>query len=280
MAQLTFGNHPLSAPPPPDLAAAHTQSSSCAQLSECAICFENLFKHQTAAFKKSSQRTCRHFFHAECIEPLLQDRSREPRCPLCNASVDAIMTIPNPLEDPEGWFIAVDLDGNGELDQTEVCDVLEAQLPVDGKKLREEIHNCWSIWDPNGSGRIDRRELLGDNGLMRFAQANWPFQRERPPDIRTAPMAWFNFWDDDNSHNLDKDEVARALVRTFAAGSGGGGGAATGGAVELARLRALRETVDAVWPLFDEDGNGTISAEEFCRENGLGETIVAQIRFS
>lgn len=76
----------------------------------------------------------------------------------------------------------------------------------------------------------------------------------------------YQYWDEDNSGALDKEEVVRALLKTFRMTS------------DQQRVQMMRNTIDAVWPIFDDDGSGTIEREEFLKPNdGLADTIVATL---
>jgi hypothetical protein len=72
-------------------------------------------------------------------------------------------------------------------------------------------------------------------------------------------------WDEDKSSELEKDEVVRALIKTF------------GISTNLERLRELRETVDAVWSIFDHDGSGSLSLQEACAQDGLLDSLLASL---
>ena len=89
--------------------------------------------------------------------------------------------------------------------------------------------------------------------------------RPDPPDIARLPREWFHYWDEDGSQSLEKDELIRALIKTFRFTQG----------PEL--LRDLSDTVNAIWPIFDTDGNGCIDMEEFIMNDGLRDTILASL---
>ena len=58
----------------------------------------------------------------------------------------------------------------------------------------------------------------------------------------------------------------RALLKTFRM------------TTDPARVQMMRGTIDAVWPIFDDDGSGSVDREEFLRPNeGLADTIVATL---
>lgn len=82
-----------------------------------------------------------------------------------------------------------------------------------------------------------------------------------PPNIASDPQGWFRYFDRDGSGQLDAREVAEGLTLSFPSLS----------------LTDSRNLVDALWPLFDHDGSGSISLHEFMQPNGLADTILAQV---
>jgi hypothetical protein len=80
-----------------------------------------------------------------------------------------------------------------------------------------------------------------------------------------AHVCRFKYWDRDGSNALSKVEVLRALIKTFRRRDG---------SVEVA---SMRDTLDAVWGLFDTDGGGTVDLDEFTQSDGLCDTILASI---
>ena len=45
-----------------------------------------------------------------------------------------------------------------------------------------------------------------------------------------------------------------------------------------AKVQMMRGTVDAIWPIFDDDGSGSIERDEFLRPGeGLADTIIATV---
>ena len=67
---------------------------------------------------------------------------------------------------------------------------------------------------------------------------------------------------------LDKEEVVRALIKTFNLST------------NVDERTKMRGTIDAIWPLFDDDGSGEIDRPEFLRAGeGLADTIIATMGF-
>ena len=88
------------------------------------------------------------------------------------------------------------------------------------------------------------------------------------PSIKANKAVWFEYWDEDHSQSLEKDELVRALVHTFRLGR------------DLEKLTTLRDMIDnAIWPMFDADNSGSIEMEEFTNADGVGDTIIATMDF-
>ena len=85
-------------------------------------------------------------------------------CPMTRAPIASVLAVPSILDDPQGWFAAVDIDGDGRLSVLEVIECLKAQLPVDNSALdaaaADTSHWMWQQWDSDRSGFIERDELL------------------------------------------------------------------------------------------------------------------------
>merc|ERR1712216_68987 len=84
------------------------------------------------------------------------------------------------------------------------------------------------------------------------------------PDIRRDREAWDRHWDMDGSGSLEFEEVVRAFTKTLR--------------TDIGSIADLRECLRAVWPLFDVDGDGTVSIAELRRPvDGLADTIIATL---
>merc|ERR1711862_111403 len=104
-------------------------------------------------------------------------------------------------------------------------------------------------------------------GIMAFVMEHYQprGQRGGVPDLRTDRAAWYQYWDEDGNGSLQKEEVVRALIKTFGIGN------------NLARQQNMRGALDAVWCIFDEDGSGSIEQGEFLMQDGLADTILASL---
>ena len=181
------------------------------------------------------------------------------------------------------------MDGDGKLSRkevVEVCDlacstfsatsshsppsqVLKAQLPIDYRSLEREAANghLWDVWDKDGNGYLDERELLGAQGVVSYVCSVFapsPNATQPVPDIKTDRMAWFAHFDEDGSGCLDKGEVVRALIKTLS--------------LTPQMMDSVCEAIDAIWCIFDHDSSGSIERTEFLQADvGLADTIIAQL---
>mmetsp|Transcript_5483 Transcript_5483/g.17254 ORF Transcript_5483/g.17254 Transcript_5483/m.17254 type:complete len:321 (-) Transcript_5483:1544-2506(-) len=241
-----------------------TAPAIAARKAECPVCFGPLASEAVVVLGRGPRRTCEHYLHARCALTL-----RSKHCPQCGKLFEDVYALPA-LEDSSAWFAAIDVDGNGWLSRQEVLGALLASRPLDEDALERSLDHLWARWDANGDGRITHDEIFRPNdGLLAFAKAHCPKDRGtaslRPPPVQDR-AAWFRYWDEDGSQRLDRNEVHRALVKTF----------------ELSRderaIATMSETLSTVWCLFDDDGDGTVSFDEFVRPDGLGQTLAANLQ--
>ena len=74
---------------------------------------------------------------------------------------------------------------------------------------------------------------------------------------------WFKFWDEDDSGTLEKDEVVRALIKSFNIQD------------DVAHIQDVRSVVENIWCVFDTSNSGGIDLTEFLVKDGLGDSIMA-----
>merc|ERR1712083_701689 len=105
---------------------------------------------------------------------------------------------------------------------------------------------------------------MGEQGLLKFIKDAF----ERPPeelpvpDLRTDRNAWYTRWDEDSSGELEFEEVLRAFAKSFS--------------ISVEGIGQLRESLTAVWPIFDVDGSGAVDKQEFMiPRDGLADTVLA-----
>jgi Ca2+-binding EF-hand superfamily protein len=235
---------------------------------ECPICFDLMCNQKSAVLTKDHVRCCPHFFHDRCIKDLLNSKGGRSHCPLCRQDFDGVLTVPSIESDPKGWFAVVDLNRDHRLSQKEVLEVMRAQLPVNCTILDEEFPSLFRKWDINGDGSLDANELLDPSrGLLTYIMQRYPrVQQENTPDLKSDKNAWFRYFDYDKSGTLCKDEVSRALIKTFKLSE------------DSQKVAQMKEVVEAVWPIFDIDGSGHIEVSEFSQpEVGLADSIIASM---
>ncbi|KAK3282122.1 hypothetical protein CYMTET_10125 [Cymbomonas tetramitiformis] len=228
---------------------------------ECPICFEDMHKHPTAVFVGASgARTCRHFLHKECSLDVLETKL----CPLCRQPFEGIKDVPDFRTDLEGWFELVDFKNSGTLDPQEVAEVFKAQLPVEGRLLDEHLVELWPRWDIDGTGVLTFNEITHPvDGLLVYAQeAFGKVEKPEPPSIQESPKEWFKYWDEDKTGRLHKDEVARALIKTFK--------------ISHELVADLRLMLENLWCVLS-NGMDSIDMDEFGKPDGLAETVIAYL---
>lgn len=237
---------------------------------ECAICFEPLHAAPAGVFLDAEgRRISQHLFNYAAASHWAQSSQQ---CPITRKAFSTVKQVPDIRTHPREWFRVVDIDGDGKLSRKEVAEVLKAQLPIDNALLdvvvEDPQNELWQRWDSDGSGFVDENELMKPGGLVQYVAQVFAAVGRPPaiPDIAVNKDTWFEFFDEDHSGSLDKEEVMRALVQTLRLGQ------------DFERLEAVRNTVDAVWPIFDTDGSGTIEKDEFLTPNdGLADMIIATV---
>eukprot|EP01062_Namystynia_karyoxenos_P007523 TRINITY_DN12642_c1_g1_i1.p1 TRINITY_DN12642_c1_g1~~TRINITY_DN12642_c1_g1_i1.p1 ORF type:complete len:361 (+),score=75.87 TRINITY_DN12642_c1_g1_i1:86-1084(+) len=228
---------------------------------ECPICLENLAEvGKPVAVLRSGdgRRVCRHVFHVRCM----QDAPKT--CPICREPWTQAFPVPDPAQDPCGWFDCFDTDGDGSLSKQEMKDALRACLNLDERRCDEVVDAQWRSWTA-GADAIARQHM---RDAMAYVRHNVPERSApaHPPRLEDDPEGWFKFWDEDRSGTLERGEVARALLKTFRRWAG---------TSEQTDLRRIEDSLSAVWGVFDPDNNGHISMSEFQKPDGLAQTLIA-----
>jgi len=246
------------------------------KFAECAISFEPLHAAPVGVFlDRQGRRVSQHYFNCDAASEWL--KSGNGLCPVTRRAIAKVHSVPSVVKDPNGWFSAVDVDRNGVLTRVEAIEALKAQFAVDVAALDAAIsdprHWMWQQWDVNGDGHLTRDELLAPNGLVSCVTQLFPSPTHTSRDGANAPpisdrARWFDFWDSpaaggDASGALEREEVVRALLKTLRITS------------DAAAVLQMRQTVDAIWGIFDTDGSGSIERGEFLQPDGLADTIVA-----
>lgn len=259
-----------------DLPVQASRLPAAQKFAECAISFEPLHAAPVGFFvDKSGRRVSQHYFTRAAAEQWLS--SGNGMCPVTRRPIAKVLTVPNVLENPNGWFAAVDVDRNGVLTRVEAVEALKSQFAVDVEALDAAVsdpkHWMWERWDINGDGHLTRDELLAPGGLVSCVQELFPAPANARGGGSGAPpisdrARWFDYWDSpssggDGSGSLEREEVVRALLKTLNVTS------------DAAAVMQMRSTVDAIWAIFDTDGSGSIERREYLQPDGLADTIVA-----
>ncbi len=251
------------------VAAPAWENGQALRHAECPICFEPLHEAPVAVFTHDNKRVSPHYFNLAAAREWL--RAGNGQCPLTRQRVTAVVEVPDIRKEPLEWWKVVDLNGDGRLSRLEAINALKAQLPIDNEQLdaaaEDPHHEMWTTLDTNRSGFLERGELAA---LVEYCERHLGGRSSRnsrgpPPDMRTDREGWYQYWDEDRSGVLHREEVARALLKTLGLTS------------DQVRVREMRETLGAVWGIFDTDGSGSIDKAEFLRADGLADTILATL---
>lgn len=186
-------------------------------------------------------------------------------CPICRAQFTTTIQLPNILDDTAKWFRTVDADNNGSLSKAELCEALHAQFPL---SLTDSSWNSlWNRFDKDKSGDLSLSEIT-EPGTGVLAYVLYHFMAAStapPPSLVQDKRAWFVYFDEDGGGTMCKNEVARAIIKTFGLSSSN------------TKVAETVEMLDNIWFIFDTDGSGDIDIDEFCAGNGLGDTIIASL---
>ncbi len=242
---------------------------------ECGICFDALSNRPVGMLmcvnsRQQLEKSCTHIYHRDCLSGLLKPWF----CPQCRKSFSSVADVPAlKVGDPAAadmWFSYLDSDNDGSLSYDEILDGLKAQIPLEWPQIECDVDAKWGRWDKNGDGTISKEEFFRPtDGFLAYLTSHYPqVPHPPPPDIKINKEAWFRYWDHDNSGQLSKDEVARALVKTF----------------KLYQTNVppsvILESLDVIWSVFDTNGSNEIDIIEFCSRDNLGDSIIAQLAFA
>jgi len=239
---------------------------------ECPVCYFELFKFPTGVIRLHSRRCCGHYFHKDCAQYLLKamkGSGRAANCPVCGVTFSEVKAMPDLITDPREWFAVCDVDFGGELDAYEVVEALGCMLPVNRHRLEKHVRAHWHEWDPDGDGTITLYEfIMPQRGLkdwiikhMSMLRADAVAKPQCCPSIDRNPREWFHYWDRDGSGTLEKDEVCRALIRTFCRDENG--------LPKLIAAHDMRDIAVSLWSALGFSPFDSVSFEEFVGPYGL-----------
>jgi Ca2+-binding EF-hand superfamily protein len=153
----------------------------------------------------------------------------------------------------------------------EILHGLNCALPLDPRRIRQDSEQLWRSWDSDGDNAIQLPEFLNrKEGLLGYLLTTYgrnDAEQPVPPLSQATVRDWFQYWDEDSSGSLSKDELVRAVVKTLRLEA-------------VHDVSALRSVIEAVWFLFDSDGNGVIDLGEFLATDGLADTLLATLQSS
>ena len=164
---------PLGTDPELEAIVNGLEVSSVESSAECPVCLEYLCEDGPLCVlmrpaRGSTRRACSHLLHERCAHSL-QHSASAGSCPCCRAEYTSIKRVPQPTEDPHGWFKCVDAEEDGLLSQQQVADALAAAFPINCDKFEAVLPQLWERWDLNGSGFINKQEFMARGALFEFA---------------------------------------------------------------------------------------------------------------
>ena len=165
--------------------------SAAERHAECPICFEPLHKAPVGVFLDASgKRVSHHFYRLEAAREWLS--SGNGACPLTRAPVHSVLPVPDIRTDPDGWFRAVDIDGDRKLSRFEVVECLKAQLAVDNEALDNAVNDP-AHWMWQQVGALDVTDVLDGTDALDVAAGGHTgcnrssCLRNLPAQLRVAP---------------------------------------------------------------------------------------------
>jgi len=230
---------------------------------ECAVCFEELFENGPTVLTDGRKRVCRHFICNECAKNLIEEQ--DLHCPLCRAEFTAINLLPDIRKNPKEWYDVCDQDATGRLTRQELTDALTVILPIHQSRIEKDLDILWNKWDHDNTTKIkwDRATETVIPYVIR--KMDLPqFQKGIIPDLRSVEeqSKWFDYWDLDSNGILDKQELARGLLKTFEQ------------YMTKKRVRRLvQNLLEELWGVLVGEDKESISVKDFTKEDGFGATV-------
>jgi len=154
-------------------------------------------------------RACKHLLHAACcasLEARARAKGTQPACPCCSEQFGAYVAIPDPKENPQKWFDALDVRKCGKIAKEEAMDALMAVLPIKTAAREQLAPGC------------ERVNLACCKAVIEhFQQRESSIKRRQPVPVPKIEdhCNWFSFWDVQDTGLLTKQEVTRALMKTI-----------------------------------------------------------------
>jgi len=238
------------------------------EFGECAVCYESLFENRPTVLTDGRRRVCRHFICNECAEEIMKEWERH--CPLCRTKFAAVKVLPDIRRNPKEWYDICDQDGTGELKRQELSDALTAILPIEQSRIERDLDLLWKVWDHDNTTVVkwDRAAETVIPYVIR--KIDLPqFQQGAIPDLRTAEeqSKWFDYWDTDSNGILNKQELARGLLKTFE---------------QYMTKKKVRKLVtnllEDLWTVLVGEDKHTISIKDFTKQDGFAATVGATLR--
>lgn len=171
--------------------------------------------------------------------------------------------IPDIRLDPKAWFQHFDVDGGGSLTKEECVMALSATFPsLDIDTARCLIAALWPLFDFDGSESLTLHDFVREGGLCDTLKRQIPHNENPERGGLSNANVLFQRFDTFHHGHLTKDDCCRGVMSTF----------------RSIDDVVARNVIDALWSLFDSDGSGSLSMEEFSKPGGFWDTLNAQFQ--
>lgn len=226
---------------------------------ECPYCFTNLCDRSIVFLNdknKPDSQNCCHFLHAECCSAIVRRARKEgkhPECPKCKCEFGEshVVSVPHPIDDPDGWYHALDVHSSDRVPRETVLEALVASLPIEAMSIKGLVWRKGAV-----RGKLTLKECKEILGKVEHDFPN--FQRTQstpgpPPEIEKADE-WFAHWDVGGAGFLTQEETTRAILKSF----------------PNYDLPLLREAIDLAWQENAQrspDSADMIGPEAFANQN-------------
>jgi hypothetical protein len=156
--------------------------------------------------------------------------------------------MPHPIEDPDGWYRALDTHSSDRVPRGTVLETLVASLPIEATSIKGMV---WRKGALRGKLTLQEcKEILGkiEHDLSKIQRPQAP----PPPEIEKTEQ-WLAHWDVGGTGILTQEETTRAILKSFPNHD----------------LPLLREAIDLAWQEYAQrtpEFANTIGPEAFANQ--------------
>jgi hypothetical protein len=234
---------------------------------DCGVCYFPLSQFKVGVLRFHSKRACPHYFHVECV-------TEHTSCCICKSRCNEVRGLPIITEEPRLWFQLCDLNLKGKMKAKDIVNGLVSCLDVDRVKIEAFMNDLWP-WDKQEEASANEDTTMSMNFfcyelIPKLISQYSVLKKEAMaelviPHIDRDPQAWFDFWDADSSGFLEKEEMIRAMIKTYCTSANN-----ISLIIQAKEMRVISETL---WGEIYGDAKTNITFQEFSQPFGLAEQI-------